>query len=253
MALMYTDSYGGCRVTRVAQSDDVSAEAALLEALAEGVGEPLDGQSAAEFAYAAIRAGITRDLLPPGTRLAEAELATTLGVSRTPVRSALQTLLRDGLLSVGSKRQLYVREFSPAERREVVMLRTALEQVAITAASKTIELSEIDELRLTLMRQRRAADAGDVETFLDLDDQFHLGIAERAQLPLLMSFLDQLRACIRLMGLRAASRPGRMPDVLAEHGAIVDALEVHDTKAALAALDRHLSNTYEYFEGVEGP
>jgi DNA-binding GntR family transcriptional regulator len=239
------------QVSRVA-ADSEFDDAAVLAALNVGGGQPPDGQSAADWAYAAIRAGITRDVLPPGTRLAEAELATALGVSRTPVRSALQTLLRDGLLSVGSKRQLYVREFSPAERREVMMLRTALERAAVTAASVTIELSEIDELRLTLMRQRRAADAGDVETFLDLDDQFHLGIAERAQLPLLMSFLAQLRACIRLMGLRAASRPGRMPKVIIEHTAIVDALEAHDTGAALAALDRHFANTYELLDDVAG-
>ena len=101
------------------------------------------------------------------------------------------------------------------------------------------------------MRQRRAANADDVQTFLDLDDQLHLGIAQRAGLPLLVSFLDQLRACIRLMGLRAAHRPGRMSEVLAEHEAIIDALEAGDAGRALDALDRHLDNTYAALDVVE--
>jgi DNA-binding GntR family transcriptional regulator len=237
----------------IATGPAVESAAELLATLAADGGAPEDGQSAADRAYAAIRAGITADLLPAGTRLAEAELAAALGVSRTPVRSALQTLLRDGLVSIGSKRQIYVREFSTAERREVILLRTALERAAVAAAVGTIELSDVDELRLIVMRQRRAANADDIRAFLDLDDQLHLGIAQRARLPLLVSFLDQLRACIRLMGLRAAHRPGRMHEVVAEHEAIVDALEAGDAKSALAALDRHLDNTYALLDGVEAP
>ena len=62
-----------------------------------------------------------------------------------------------------------------------------------------------------------------------------LGIAQRARLPLLEKFLAELRATIRLMGLRAATHEGRLPEVLEEHEAILAALEAHDTKGALAA------------------
>jgi DNA-binding GntR family transcriptional regulator len=219
--------------------------ATMLAALDAAGVDLTEGSGAGGRAYAALRAGIMRDLLPPGTRLAEAELAMALGVSRTPVRSALQVLLQEGLVETGAKRQIFVRVFTPDEQREAILLREALERTAIAEASRVIELSEIDELRLVLMRQRRAADRGDIEAFIDLDDQFHLGIAQRARLPLLEKFLGQLSATIRLMGLRAAMHEGRPSAVLDEHEAILVALEKRDAKAAQAALDRHLSNTYK--------
>jgi DNA-binding GntR family transcriptional regulator len=209
------------------------------------------GGGAGERTYALLRAGILRDVLPAGTLLAEADLAETLKISRTPVRSALQMLLQEGLVELGSRRQLYVRGFASAERSEVIMLREALERLAVAEASKVIELNEIDELRLTLIRQRRAADAGDVEGFIDLDDQFHLKIAVGARLPTLQKFLGQLRAFTRMMGLRVATYQGRMYAVLEEHDAIVTALEARDQAAALAALDQHLSTTYALLAQLE--
>lgn len=209
------------------------------------------GLAASERAYVQLRAGILRAVLPSGTLLNEADVAASLGISRTPVRSALGKLLQEGLVESGSRRQLYVRGFAPAERDEVIMLREALERAAVKAACKTIELSEIDELRLILIRQGRAADQDDVETFIDLDEQFHLGIARGGRLPILQKFLSQLRAYIRMMGLRVATQQGRMNDVLKEHEAILQALEARDEQAALKSLDRHLSLTYALLEQLD--
>jgi DNA-binding GntR family transcriptional regulator len=206
---------------------------------------------AGERTYALLRAGILRDILPSGTLLAEADLAASLNISRTPVRSALQMLLQEGLVELGSRRQLYVRGFAAAERREVIMLRKALERLAVAEASKVITLNEVDELRLVLIRQRRAADQGNVEGFIDLDDQFHLKLAVGARLPTLQKFLGQLRAFTRMMGLRVATFQGRMYEVLDEHEAIVDALEAHDEGAAVGALDRHLAATYALLAELE--
>jgi DNA-binding GntR family transcriptional regulator len=202
------------------------------------------GSGAAERAYALLRTAILRHLLGAGTLLNEAELADSLGISRTPVRSALQMLQQEGMVEAGARRQLYVRDFDPADRREVIMLREALERVAVAEASKVIEMGELDELRLVLIRQRRAADQNDVEAFIELDDQFHLGIARGARLPTLQRFLGQLRAFVRMIGLRLAAQEGRMQEVLQEHEAIVAALEARDGQAALAAIDHHLARTY---------
>lgn len=226
------------------QPATVELLAAMLDRLEQDQVDLEGGTGAGGYAHAALRAGILRELLPAGTPLAEAELAEAMGVSRTPVRQALQALLQEGLVEIGRKRQLFVRAFSAAERREAMLLRQALERLAITEAAGVIELSEIDELRLVLMRQRRAADRGDVDEFIELDDVFHIGIARRARLPLLERFLGQLRASIRLMGLRAVTQEGRLSEVLDEHEAILTALEARDAPTALEALDRHLANTY---------
>jgi DNA-binding GntR family transcriptional regulator len=234
--------------------DEAPLEALRALALAEAEAEPAGG--ARERAYALLRAAILRGLLPAGTLLNEADIAATLEISRTPVRAALQSLLQEDLIEVRTRRQLYVRSIAPAARREVILLREALERVAIGEACELMTLDEIDQLRLILMRQRRIAEQGDVEAFIDLDDQFHLQIAVGARLPTAQRFLGQIRALTRMMGLRVATQQGRMREVVDEHETIVSAVEARDREAALAALDAHLSTTYRLLaelDDVEDP
>ena len=193
-----------------------------------------------EQAYNYIRDGILRGELPAGSVLAETEIAEALGNSRTPVRHALGLLLQEGLVEVGPRRQLIVRGFTPEHRSELLVLRDALEDVAVRRACEVMAMEDIDYLRLLLMRQRRAANEGREDDFIELDEQFHLKIAEGARLPILVRFLGQLRGFVRVMRLGTVRHPRHLVQVLAEHSAIVDALERRDVNAATAALVQHL-------------
>lgn len=203
--------------------------------------EPRTGAS--ELAYRELRSRILTGALPPGAVLSEGALADELGVSRTPVREALQNLERDGLAVAGPRRQLIVGVISGDRRREILLLREALEELAIVEAPARVDDAQLDQLQLILIRQRRVAATADVELFLDLDDEFHLGIAAAAQLPMLSGFLRQLRAFVHLLGRDALRQAGRLDEVLAEHGEILAALEKRDREAALAAMRRHLAAT----------
>ncbi len=194
-------------------------------------------------AYWHVRNGILRGDLPPGTVLAESELARTIGGSRTPVRQALGRLLQEGLIEIGPRRQLIVRGFTPEHRQEMRLLREALESVAIRRACEVMELGEIDQLRLLIIRQRRAAAAGLNDDFLELDEQFHLKIAEGARLPILHAFLGQLRGFVRVATFGAKRPPRVLDEVVTEHERIVDALEARDLSAALRALEDHLERS----------
>jgi DNA-binding GntR family transcriptional regulator len=193
-----------------------------------------------EKAYEYVRSGILRGDLPVGTILAEASVAEELGISKTPVRQALQLLRTEGLLEVGPRRQLVVRGFTVEHRNEILRIREALEEIAVETASRTMSLEQIDVLRLTLMRQRRAADARDEEGFLVLDEEFHILIATGANLPIVARLLDQMRGFARLMRLGRTQPPEHLQDIVAEHTRIVDALENRDVDEALAALQAHL-------------
>ena len=197
----------------------------------------------AERAYHELRNAILRGELKVGSALAEGEIATVLGISRTPVRQALGLLLQEGLLEVGSRRQLVVCGFSRERREEILQLREALEILAVRRASAVMSLEEIDYLRLLLFRQRRAAREQREDEFIELDEEFHLKIAEGADMPILTRFLGQLRGFVRVMRLGTARAPSHMEQVVAEHEAIVDALERHDVGEALAALETHLHTT----------
>jgi GntR family transcriptional regulator, rspAB operon transcriptional repressor len=194
-------------------------------------------------AYWYVRNGILRGDLPPGTVLGEAELAEAIGGSRTPVRQALGLLLQEGLIEIGPRRQTIVRGFTPAHRQEMLLLREALEGVAVRRACEVMELGDIDHLRILIIRQRRAAAGGRDDEFLELDEQFHLKIAEGARLPILHAFLGQLRGFVRVARVGASRPPRVLEEVVSEHERIVDALEARDVPAALRALEDHLERS----------
>jgi DNA-binding GntR family transcriptional regulator len=198
-------------------------------------------------AYDDVRDAIMRGDLPTGSVLGEAELARRIGSSRTPVRQALGRLLQEGLVEIGARRQVIVRGFTPEHRAEILLLREALERVAVRRACEAIELEDVDYLRLLLIRQRRVARDDRPDDFLGLDEEFHLKIADGAQLPILYSFLSQLRGFVRVARLNASRPPRVMLQVVDEHERIVDAIEARDAGAALSALVEHLEKS-EYAE-----
>jgi DNA-binding GntR family transcriptional regulator len=166
------------------------------------------------------------------------------------VRHALSLLLKEGLLEVGARRQVIVRGFTPEHREEILMLREALEGVAVRRAAEVIVDDDVDYLRLLIMRQRRAARNGENEAFLDLDEEFHLKIVDAARLPILYALLGQLRGFVRVARLDATRPASILAQVSAEHARIVDALERHEAKAALAALHEHLRRS-DYAVGAK--
>ncbi len=205
-----------------------------------------------ERAYQYLREGILRGDFPTGSVLAESEVAEALGHSRTPVRQALGLLLQEGLVEVGPRRQVIVRGFTPEHRAEILMLREALEGVAVRRACEVMKVEDIDYLRLLLLRQRRAARAGREDEFLDLDEEFHLRIAQGARLPILYGLLSRLRGFVRVARLGARRPPSVLEQVVAEHEEITDALEQRDADRALRSLVAHLHKS-DYAIGEEQP
>ena len=205
-----------------------------------------------ERAYTYMRDGILRGQLPVASVLPEEEVASDLGISRTPVRQALGQLLQEGLVEIGARRQIVVRGFTDEHRAEILMLREALEGVAVRRACEVMDDEDADRLHLILLRQRRAAAAGDEEGFIDLDEEFHLALAQAARLPILRRVLGQLRGFVRVVRLGLPRPPGVLARVVAEHEEIVDALERRDAESALTALRSHLyTSDYAISRGKE--
>jgi DNA-binding GntR family transcriptional regulator len=198
--------------------------------------------SLGERAYEHVRSEILRGRLPVGSIVAEGTVAEELGVSKTPVRQALQSLRREGLLELGPRRQLIVRGFPSEHRREVLDVRIALESLSVRRACETMTIEQIDYLRLLLMQQKRAVDAGDEDRFIELDEEFHLQIASAAGLPLVERFLSQLRGFVRVMRLGTTRPPGHLQEVYAEHEKIADMLEARRPARAAKALREHLEH-----------
>ena len=204
-------------------------------------------------AYDHVRASILRGDLPVGTVIAEARLADELGISKTPMRQALQLLRTEGLLETGPRRQLVVRGFSEGHRNEVLEIREALEEIAVKTACRVMTLEQVDQLHLVLLRQKRAADAHNEGDFLVLDEEFHVLIARSANLPIVAQLLEQMRGFARLMRLGRSQPPEHLHDILAEHQRILEALERRDEEAALRALHDHLHHWDYLLAPTEAP
>jgi DNA-binding GntR family transcriptional regulator len=198
------------------------------------------GATRADEAYRYVRREILAGRIAEGDVVAEGTVAEQLGISKTPVRQALQSLRREGLLEVGPRRQLIVRGIGDEHRREVHDVREALESLVVRRACTAMAIEDVDYLRLLLMRQRRAVEARDEEAFIELDEEFHLYMAAASGLPIVERFLNQLRGFVRIMRIGSTRSPGHLQAVYREHVAIVDAIEARKPSRAVKALRDHL-------------
>ena len=98
-------------------------------------------------------------------------------MSKTPIRHALLALQQEGLLELGPRRQLLVCGLPSARRTELREVREALEGLAMSYACREISDDDLDHLRTLLRRQRRAAEAGREDEFIELDEELHLTLA----------------------------------------------------------------------------
>jgi DNA-binding GntR family transcriptional regulator len=123
-----------------------------------------------------LRRRIVQGDLPPGTLLAEASVARQLGVSRVPVREALFTLEREGLVEFSPTGRAYVRNLGPADFEELYLLRLALEPLAAKLASPHLQADP------TALEQniRATEQAGTLHELTQLDLDFHQIILEAA-------------------------------------------------------------------------
>jgi len=188
--------------------------------------------------YAGMKAEITSLRLPPGTQLQEVALGQRFGVSRTPVREALQRLLRDGLVERFGRFYRVIR-LTETEVRELCELREALECMAVelAVAREPACTSRLEEL---IQAQEEALRREDFDAFNSLDGEFHLRIGQAAGNGALLRQLETLhdKAClVRGMEQRRPHWTGR---VITEHRRIIDAMERGDATIAAAEMRYHI-------------
>src|SRR6202163_2318464 len=173
-----------------------------------------------------LRAAILSGELSPGTPVIEAELATRLGASRTPVREALRRLEAEGLLEPRGLRGSVVRALRADEVECVFEIREALESLAARRAARTIRETELRKLEDYVGRMRGSVDdANEMERH---DTGFHDVILANASGDRLKRMLTELREELIAYRFLSLSDPDRRRATVGEHEAIVAALRAHD-------------------------
>jgi DNA-binding GntR family transcriptional regulator len=135
--------------------------------------ERRSGVPARTQVYATLRDAIIRAELPPGRKLSENELATWLGVSRTPIREALVRLRDERLVAIVPQLGTFVSYISPQAVSDAHFIREALECAAIRETAIVATEDDIASLEENLRAQERADERGDFDAFYVLDEEFH--------------------------------------------------------------------------------
>jgi DNA-binding GntR family transcriptional regulator len=200
-----------------------------------------------EIVYNTIRERILAGQYAPGERLITSDLANELGVSRMPVREALQRLgAATGLVTVVPHKGALVNAASEDDIIEVFQMRVVLEGLVARLACPNIDAALIDELTaINEEINEHGREIGGV-AFLDLNREFHDRIWVAAKAPRLVATLKTLHDASRAYRYISINIPGRLTAVVREHRAIIAAFRKGDADAAEKALSNHYSKTLEW-------
>lgn len=205
--------------------------------------------SKADQVYSEIKEAILAGVLEPGAAIDKLALCDKLGMSRFPVTTAINRLAYERLVVIEPQHGSFVAKIAARDVREWMLIRRALEiEIAAEAARQPDGL--VEDLRRNLRYQQAAVDAADISGFYELDVEFHRLIVQAQGLRHAAEILDSLRSHLERVRRLMLTPEGRLPFTLAQHRAIVDALESHSPEAARAAMNVHLADTAALFDSI---
>ena len=192
-------------------------------------------------AYSLILDAIDMGEFRPGDRLVESDLADRFGVSRTPIREALQRLETQSLLTRDG-RSLIVSSLDHNHLAELYVVRAELEGLAANLAARHATSEEVRVLRDMVESDRTLM--GNPSAMSRANRRFHKQIHLASHNRYLVQQLDLVHRSMALMASTSLAAVGRDEDALREHDAIVSAIEAGDCNAAGAALHDHISKAF---------
>ena len=193
-------------------------------------------------AYSLILEAIDVGIFRPGDRLVESELAERFGVSRTPIREALQRLETQSLLTRDG-RSLIVASLDHNEMAELYVVRAELEGLAASLAAS--HATKEEKILLRQMVEEDRALLGDPAALARANRRFHRQIHLASHNRFLVRQLDLVHRSMALMAETSLAIDGRGEVALSEHEAIVKAIEAGDSDGAYKALKSHISIAFQ--------
>lgn len=198
-------------------------------------------------AYAAIKEAILSVSFEPGMPLVETDLAQQLGISKTPIRDALQDLEREGFVTQIVYKGTQVTDVSIKDIVEVFQLRTVLEGLAARLATPLFSDQELDQLGEYLTAAEAALADGNLRNCSEVGRKLHFAIIDKSEAdnlrlaPIIRNLEDHVHR-FRILSDRII---GRLEISVLEHRRILDALYQRDPLAAEQAMRDHLSSVLD--------
>jgi len=210
--------------------------------MAENVNPQAEGKTLSlnERAYLAFKHRLITLRYKPGDYLNTAQVMEDLQMGRTPVNQAVHRLATEGLLQIIPRKGVMVSPLSIDDALELIEVRLVNEALCVRLAAARISDAQIATLRQLNQQIARASAAHERETMMLLDREFHQGLAEIAGNRRLTDILSIIHAQAQRFWATTLSSVRHMEEVIAEHEAIIAALEQGDVQQAEAATRVHI-------------
>jgi DNA-binding GntR family transcriptional regulator len=191
----------------------------------------------------ALREAIISAELKPGDPLIELELSAQLGVSRAPLREAIQVLSREGLVETIPYRGAIVRNLSRRDIEELYSLRSVLESFAIQRIIELDDAEQIARLRAVFESMLAAAQSGDLKAVNNIDREFHDTLIELSDHNLLVMTWSSVSMRVRQVMALRNSRNSDITRIAYNHLPIIEAIEKGDEDQALQLIREHVASS----------
>jgi DNA-binding GntR family transcriptional regulator len=210
---------------------------------------PLSSRTSAGVADI-IRREIVAGTLKPEQPLLERDIASELGVSRTPVREALFALQGEGLVELVPRRNARVKKITDVEIRQIYALRRVLEAHSAASAAEFANAQNILDIETTLLRQKNLPRDCSATEQAEADLAFHAAVAAAARSQILLTVVTQVLALTATLRSRVKYNAPQSRRALSEHQAILGAIKARSPDAAREAMwshiDSSIANIQEY-------
>jgi GntR family transcriptional regulator, rspAB operon transcriptional repressor len=190
--------------------------------------------------YGALRDAIVSVALEPGRQLSENELAALLGVSRTPIREALQRLREERLVEVVPQLGTFVTRISDEAVADAQFVREALECAAIRETAVRASDDDVAALDAIVARQEETQAKSDFDRFYELDEELHQTLCDLSGRGIAWSLSQRAKGHLNRVRRLSLPEPGYLSEMIAEHRSVVAAVAAHDPDEAERALRHHL-------------
>lgn len=195
-----------------------------------------------DVVFNTLRQAIITGEFAPGERLMEISLANRLGVSRTPVREAIRKLELEGLVIMIPRKGAQVARITEKNLRDVIEIRTVLEEFAAVLACERIDQSGLHDLRQAHEDFICSVENGDILDIVDKDETFHDTIFRATNNDRLISIINNLREQFYRYRMEYVKDIRQRSNLVEEHRELLDAISSRDSIKAKELMKTHLLN-----------
>lgn len=180
----------------------------------------------------------------------ELQLASKLGVSRTPIREAIRMLEQEGLAVTIPRKGAEVAKMTEKDMEDVLQIREALDDLAVQVACDKMTEEQLAELTLKMHHFENAVQDDQLEKIVEYDVAFHELIYEASDNPKLVTLLSNIREQIYRYRVEYLKEKENYPTLVQEHRAIVDALSQKNKKRVADVMRIHIRNQAEAVKNI---